>query len=143
MRWFFRTQKHKIFIRNEDITPTSKICWHLTRLLASPKKVLHIHLTLSKITKQHRCTPTSAKHPSKNRWFSPKIGQISAIFKAFLPYFPILDINTTVSTWLDTIGWMSSLFLRAREYIHSLFRDWAVYGNISIKLEVSLLIIKF
>jgi len=77
---------------------------------------------------------------NKNPWLSfrlrtrPQTTE-SLYLLAFLhSYLLTLDINNTVSTWLDTIGWMSSLFLRAREYIHSLFRDWAVYGNISVKL---------
>ena len=57
------------------------------------------------------------------------------LFQGFLNiYLSFLVINTTLSTWLDTTGWMSWLFLRAREYIHILFRIWAVCGNISKKL---------
>ena len=56
----------------------------------------------------------------------PYFKPISVLFYLFR------DRRHTVSTWLDTIGWMSLLFLRAREYIHSLFRCLVVCGNISI-----------
>ena len=60
------------------------------------------------------------------------------VFKLFsYIYFSTFDINTTVSTWLDWIGWMSFPTLRAREHIHSLFRVLVVCGNISTKLKAS------
>ena len=45
--------------------------------------------------------------------------------------FPFV-IKATVSTWLNTTGWMSLLFCRLWEQVYSLFRVWAVYGNISL-----------